>query len=311
MNRRKFLRNALLGLAGATLVPSILNDNDTYAIARPANKPSPDEWSDDRITISWIGHATVLMNFYGEWIITDPVMFERVGVYFLGSTWGPSRYSYPALFIHELPKPSLVLLSHAHMDHTDYLTLKTLTEKYPGQIDMVTSYLTRDVTEDLQWRSVTEIDWGQSHEIRGLKIKAMEVRHFGWRFPWEKDRARGFVKEGRSYNAYLLEKNNKKVLFGGDTANTDKLDILKYEDIDVAIMPIGAYRPWRSMHCNPEEALIMANRIKAKYFIPIHCATFQQGREPKDEPLKWLKKSAPNYNINLGLDDIGKTFVMA
>ncbi|MGE5365361.1 MAG: MBL fold metallo-hydrolase [Bacteroidota bacterium] len=310
MNRRKFLKNSILGAAGTLLIPRLTGSEDTFAITRPEYKPSPEEWSDDRITISWIGHATVLINFYGEWILTDPVFFERVGVYFLGATWGPTRYSYPALSINEIPKPSLILLSHAHMDHTDYLTLRTITEKYPRQIDMITSYMSKDVTEDLKWKSVTEIDWGQSHQVRDVTVKAYEVNHFGWRFPWEKDRSRGFFKDGRSYNAYLIEKNGRKILFGGDTAMTDRLDVLKYEDVDVAIMPIGAYRPWRRVHCNPEEALIMADRIKAKHFIPIHCATFEQGREPKDEPLRWLRQSAVNYNINLGLDNIGKTFVL-
>ena len=128
----------------------------------------------------------------------------------------------------------------------------------------------------MPWKSLTELDWGEKFSIHDINIKAYEVRHFGWRFPWEKDRSKGFFKDGRSYNAYVLERNGKKVLFGGDTAMTDKLDILKDENIDVAIMPIGAYRPWRRAHCNPEEALILANRMEAKYFIPIHCNTFEQ-----------------------------------
>ena len=76
-------------------------------------------------------------------------------------------------------------------------------------------------------------------------------------------------------------------------------------------MPIGAYQPWRRNHCNPEEALIMADEhLKAKYFIPIHTKTFKQGTEPILEPLNWLKESVVNYNIKLGLDDIGQTFTI-
>jgi hypothetical protein len=64
-------------------------------------------------------------------------------------------------------------------------------------------------------------------------------------------------------------------------------------------------------HCNPEEALKMASdHIGAKYFIPIHTKTFKQGSEPIDEPLTWLNNSVINYNIKLGLDDIGKTFTL-
>jgi L-ascorbate metabolism protein UlaG (beta-lactamase superfamily) len=86
---------------------------------------------------------------------------------------------------------------------------------------------------------------------------------------------------------------------------------MKDKNIEIAIMPIGAYQPWRKNHCNPEEALIMADEhIGAKYFIPIHTKTFKQGSEPIDEPLTWLSDSVKKYNIKLGLDDIGKTFTL-
>lgn len=79
--------------------------------------------------------------------------------------------------------------------------------------------------------------------------------------------------------------------------------------VEVAIMPIGAYRPWRKNHCNPEEALIMASEhLKAKHFIPIHTKTFKQGTEPINEPLNWLIESSKNYSINIAIYDIGQTF---
>ena len=76
-------------------------------------------------------------------------------------------------------------------------------------------------------------------------------------------------------------------------------------------MPIGAYRPWKWNHCNPEEALMMAcNHIRAKYFIPIHTKTFRQGIEPVEEPLRWLSESEKNYNIKIVIRDIGETFTL-
>ncbi|WP_348260081.1 MBL fold metallo-hydrolase, partial [Salmonella enterica] len=89
--------------------------------------------------------------------------------------------------------------------------------------------------------------------------------------------SRGYIKDGRSFNAYIVDYGGSKILFGGDTAMTDKFNAAKNENIDIAIMPIGAYNPWRRNHCNPEEALLMANDIGAKYFIPIHTKTFKQG----------------------------------
>ena len=218
----------------------------------------------------------------------------------------------PALTVDEIPKPDIILLSHAHMDHMDYETLSTIVGKYPNQIDCITAYNTADVIAELEWKSLQEIDWNEETELQNIKFKALEVKHFGWRYPWEKDRSKGYMSDGRSFNAVLMEKNGKKILFGGDTAYHDLFKPLKDENIEIAIVPIGAYEPWRKNHCNPEEALIMADEhIGAKYFIPIHTKTFKQGSEPIDEPLTWLNNSAPNYNIKLAIDDIGKTFTLS
>ena len=314
LNRRKFLKRIFTASIGSLLVPPIFlrSSNQQAAQALPAEfKPSPELWLDDEITLAWIGHSTVLINFYGVKILTDPVLFERIGLFFLGMTFGPQRYSAPALELDEIPKPDLILLSHAHMDHMDYHTLLTITDKFPNDIDCITAYNTSDVISDLKWKSLQEMDWGTEVEMLGIKFKAYEVNHFGWRYPWEKDRSKGYMEDGRSYNAYVLERNGKRILFGGDTAFTELFQKVNSGSIDIAIMPIGAYVPWKKFHCNPEEALIMAcEHLKAKYFVPIHCSTFKQGTEPTDEPLTWLNKSYKNYNIELGWDKIGQTFVL-
>jgi L-ascorbate metabolism protein UlaG (beta-lactamase superfamily) len=310
MKRRNFLKRGIVLFLGTLFFPDLINQNNrTNAAAIPSHKPDPSEWKNDEINIAWIGHATVLINFYGKIILTDPVLYERVGLYFLGLTWGPARITHPALTIDEIPKPDLILLSHAHMDHMDYATLSDITEMYPGKIDCITAFNTRDVIEDLKWKSLQEMDWGEQLEFNGISLRAVEVTHFGWRYPWERDRSRGYMDNGRSYNAYLLERIGKKILFGGDTAWTESFKQLSEEKVDVAIMPIGAYRPWKMNHCNPEEALIMADEhLNSKYFIPMHTKTFKQGTEPILEPLNWLNESVSNYNIQLGLNDIGLTF---
>jgi len=309
MKRRNFIKNSVIAGLGSIIVsPFIADSQKALAIIKPSHTPEPENWSNDKITLSWIGHSTILMNFYGTWILTDPVFFERIGIYWLNTNWGPSRFSHPALEFDKIPKPDILLLSHAHMDHMDYLTLKEFANKFPGQIDFVTSMNTKDIIEDLPWKSVKEIDWNDRYFLNDVNITAKEVKHFGWRYPWENDRSKGNFKDGRSYNAYILEKNGSKILFGGDTAYTHKIENLADEGIDIAIMPIGAYRPWRWNHCNPEEALIMADKIKAKYFIPIHTYTFAQGQEPRGEALTWLNNSASNYKTQVALNEIGQTF---
>ncbi len=308
-NRRKFIKKSFLASFGLLILPKFLLAKSNKQKMFMGEKPKPEKWSNNQINIAWIGHSTVLINFYGTIILTDPVMLNQIGLKVIGLTFGPKRIIPPALTIEELPRPDIVLLSHAHFDHTDYPTLKSITEKFPNKIEVVTAEQTKDVIYDLKWKSVSVIDWKETIEVSDINITAIETKHFGWRFPWEKDRSRGY-KNGRSYNAYLLEKNNKSILFGGDTAMTDKYGIIKDKNIDIAIMPIGAYNPWKDVHCNPEEALIMAENIGAKYFIPIHCKTFRLGAEPYDEPIDWLKNSVKKYNIALGLDTIGETFVL-
>ncbi|HMN17014.1 MAG TPA: MBL fold metallo-hydrolase [Ignavibacteriaceae bacterium] len=310
MNRRRFIRNISLVSAGFLFISEKIQGKEPPLFTE--HKPDPSSWKSDEINIAWIGHSTVLINFFGTIILTDPVFFERIGVSVFGMTFGPSRFTHPALTIDEIPKPDIILLSHAHMDHMDYESLDTITNKYSDQIDCITAYNTADVVAELKWKSLREIDWDEEIELQGIKFKANEVKHFGWRYPWEKDRSNGYMQDGRSYNAVIIEKNGKKILFGGDTAYHELFKPLKDENIDIAIMPIGAYNPWKKNHCNPEEALIMADEhIGAKYFIPIHTKTFKQGMEPVDEPLTWLNESISRYKINLALDDIGKTFTLS
>lgn len=309
MKRKDFISKTFIALAGFILLSK--ENNAKNLPFNVKSKPNPSQWKDSEINIAWIGHSTVLINFYGKIILTDPVLFERVGINLFGITFGPTRLTKPALEIFEIPKPDLILLSHAHMDHMDISTLKYFSKKYPYEIDCLTAFYTKDVIEDMKWKSLSELDWNEEVEVAGLKIKAIEVKHFGWRYPWERDRSKGYMKNGRSYNAYLIERFDKKIFFGGDTAMTDLFKPLKDENVEIAIMPIGAYKPWRRNHCDPEEALIMAdNHIGAKYFIPIHTKTFKQGSEPIEEPLQWLQNSIPNYKISLAVKDLGETLTL-
>jgi L-ascorbate metabolism protein UlaG (beta-lactamase superfamily) len=310
--RRKFIKQGGLAALGMMMAPSLLQ---AAAVKKngmiiPGHKPNPAGWDDNSVNLAWLGHSTILMNFYGTWILTDPVLFKRLGIPLKKNSIGPKRLTASALSFDEIPKPDIILLSHSHMDHMDLLSLKRLTAKYRCELHCVTSYKTKDVIEDMPFKSLQEIDWGQELSISGVNVKALEVKHFGWRFPWERDRSKG-NQEGRSYNAYLIEKNGKRILFGGDTAMTGALKSAGIDRVDIAIMPVGAYYPWKDVHCNPEEALQMARDVNARYFVPIHCNTFKLGFEPFDEPLQWLRKSVSQYPCTLAIDEIGKSFLLA
>src|SRR5687768_13559073 len=94
-------------------------------------RPSPSEWKDDVLTGSCLGHATVLMNFCGVRVITDPVFSKRVGIGIAPCILGPKRYVQPALRVHEFPPPDVIVISHAHFDHLDRPSLRKFSRNTP------------------------------------------------------------------------------------------------------------------------------------------------------------------------------------
>lgn len=247
----------------------------------------------------------MLMNLFGTWILTDPVLFDNFGVRILGLTIGPRRYVQPALSIEEIPKPDIVLLSHAHIDHMDIQTLGAISERFPGMVDVVTASNTSDVINDMPWRSLNEMDWNERTSMHGCELRALQVKHNGNRFPGEPCRSKGYRRRGRSYNGYLLERNGIRIVFGGDTAYTKAFDEINH-DVDVAIMPIGAYEGYHDDHCTPEEALAMTEMMRARHVVPIHHATFKMSPEPRLEPITRLKRAVRSSKTNLAMQDVGQ-----
>ena len=174
LNRRRFLRRGILATIGSFLFPKLIfpKDDKTSILEY---KPIPKEWTNSELNIAWIGHSTVLINFYGTIILTDPVLMDRVGLYIAGTSFGPSRLTPPALSVDEMPKPDIILLSHAHMDHMDYPTLKKITNKFPNSISAITAHLTMDVINDLKWESLVSMDWTDKLELKGSNSQHLRL----------------------------------------------------------------------------------------------------------------------------------------
>ncbi|HEU4699038.1 MAG TPA: MBL fold metallo-hydrolase [Gemmatimonadales bacterium] len=264
---------------------------------RPApRRPDPTTWRDDRITLAWLGHATVLLNVYGTWLLTDPALASRVGLAIPGITFGPRRLVAPALLAHELPRLDGVLLSHAHMDHTDMATLRRL----PRGTAAVVQIGNRDLVR--RFRAVHEVGWGEAVEIGGVRIEATPARHWG---------ARMITDRHRGYGGFLLQARGRTLLFAGDTAHTDRFVPLgRRHAIDVAMLPIGAYDPWIANHASPEEAWAMGRDLRARWVVPIHHATFRLSREPVDEPIRRLLTAAGPARDRVVVTEIGQTWTL-
>lgn len=253
------------------------------------------ETSKPFFSATWIGHSTVLIQIGDSTILTDPVMFDRIGLYVLGYTVGLQRYTKPAIPVEKLPKIDIVLLSHAHIDHMDMETLNWLTERSPNQVNCITAKNTADIINDLKWKTLTELDWNESISINGVNIIGREVLHNGWRLPGEKCRRDGYKRTGRSYNGYVIERDGLRIAFGGDTAYTKSFT--QFGNVDVSIMPIGAYQGYSDNHCTPEEALQMTKMMKSPVILPIHFGTFHQSSEPVWEPIHRLIKYTEGIEI--------------
>jgi L-ascorbate metabolism protein UlaG (beta-lactamase superfamily) len=314
--RRKFLKylaagtSATLGGAGWWLHSSrqraarwlrmMMADAKRHIGPSPV-KPDPAKWSDNQITLAWLGHSTVLLNFYGIRILTDPALANRIGISLGFGTAGPKRYIAPALRFKDLPPIDVLLISHAHMDHLDLPTLS----RFPSSTFAVTAKITQDLLAAAGLHQISELGWKQRVTFQNqkgkLEIEAIQVKHWGRRWPSEME---------RGYNGYILRREGKAILFGGDTALTPAFsEIGSKGPFQVAVMPIGAYRPWIWNHATPEQALEMANTARARYLLPVHHQTFRLSDEPMIEPIQRLEHALAGEPERLALSKVGETFV--
>lgn len=259
----------------------------------PIHRPVPAEWPDDALTAAWLGHASVIMNYFGTWLITDPVLADRIGIRIAGITMGPRRLTRPALRPGELPRLDLILISHAHMDHLDLATLC----RFPRDTRVITHRGVGDLLRRFQ--QVDELGWGESVTHHGLTVEGVGARHWG---------ARKIHDQQRGFGGFLLEKSGARVLYAGDTAYTDLYRKYAARPIDLAILPIGAYDPWIANHANPEEAWKMGREMGAEHIMPVHHSTFRLSREPMDEPMRRLLIAAGAEEHRIVAREIGQSW---
>lgn|SRR5579871_4827658 len=186
-----------------------LSEERKRVVAPSPRTPNLSAWPQEGLHAAWIGHSTVLIRVDGFTILTDPVLYTRVGIKIGPWTVGLKRLVQPAIHLPELPVPDLILLSHAHMDHLDRPSLRKLENR---GTTVITAANTRDLIRANRYSSVHELKWGESRQVGPANVRAFEVKHWG---------ARAHTDVHRGYNGYLIEAERHRIVFGGDTAYTD------------------------------------------------------------------------------------------
>ncbi len=200
----------------AVVMSELISEAGPYQDASPpTGQLHPAAWPDRTLTIADLGHAALLMNWYGVRVLSDPTLFNRVGLS-IGSllTIGPHRYSAPPLAPAQLQNLDVILITHAHMDHLDLPSLRVL----PKSAVVIACSGCGELIRPLGFTDVRELRWGEHTEVKGLSVTAMGAKHWGVRWP-PMGRAYG-------YNSYLLERGGTRMLLACDSAYTPLFDTL-------------------------------------------------------------------------------------
>lgn len=269
----------------APQVPFVQNDGG-YLKENPA-PPS----------VTWIGHATVLVQDQGDIWLTDPN--------FSDSVFWIKRFRPPGIPLEKIPPPKFVVISHNHYDHLDEATIKRLPKE-------TVAFVPRGLKTWMQERGhekTVELDWWESTSLGDWKLTFLPSQH------WSR---RGFSTDTALWGAWLVEGHGRRYFFAGDTGYFYGFREFgkKFGPIDVVMMPIGAFAPrWfmQYQHTNPAEAVQAFEELRGKFLIPIHWGTFDQADEPLDEAARLLKSELerrPDLQERVRLLAIGERFVI-
>ncbi len=258
--------------------------NDGAALRGPQGGP----------TVTWVGHATLLIQLDGVNLLTDPQWSERASPVPFG---GPRRVTRPGLRFEDLPPIHLVLISHDHYDHLDVATVKRLAAAH--QPRFIVPLGLKAWFADLGISDVEEMDWWETGAQRGLTVTCLPAQHFSGRTLWDRNR--------RLWSGWAVAGRARRFFFAGDTAYYDVFKEIgaRLGPFDLVAAPIGAYLPaaiMKSGHTTPEEALQVFEDVRGRAFVPIHWGTFDLADEPLDEPP--LRLSAEARRRGLGPDRV-------
>lgn len=250
-----------------------------------------------RSAVTWIGHATALMQCSGVNVLTDPIFSHRASPLRFA---GPQRHQPPGLALRELPRIDLVLVSHNHYDHLDDASARALHTQPGGPPQFVVPLGLKAWFAARGIRSVVELDWWQTHSLRGPKgpvdVVLVPAQHWS---------ARGLGdRMATLWGGFAVFGPDCHWFYAGDTAYSREFSRMRESfalrqsgaqggGFDLALLPIGSYEPrWfmAGQHVNVEEALQIHRDLGAKRSLGVHWGTFALTDEPLDEPPQRLAR---------------------
>jgi N-acyl-phosphatidylethanolamine-hydrolysing phospholipase D len=250
------------------------------------------------VSVTWIGHATVLVQMGGLNILTDPHFSERT---FAVQFAGPKRRVALPTTLAELPRIDLVVISHNHYDHLDTNTVKAL-QSQPGGPPIFAAPLGIDLwLKDQGVTRVERFDWWDTKKLLGVDVHFVPAQHWSSRSP--------FDRNATLWGGWVIKEipsaadKGKSMFFAGDTGySKDFLDIgARFGEFDIALIPVGAYLPrWfmKDQHVDPEEAVRIHQDVKAKWSMGVHWGTFELTDEALDQPILDLAKALDQLKVS-------------
>ena len=242
-------------------------------------RPPPLERADD-IIVTFVGHATFLIQTGAGNLLTDPFFSRRASpVPFAG----PRRSRAPGVRIEDLPPIATILLSHNHYDHCDLAALRALARRFDPLL--VTPLGNARFGRAAGMRRVEELDWWQQLDTGAMRVVATPAQHFSARHPFDRNEA--------LWAGFRIEVAGRRLYFAGDSGYGPHFKEIgaRLGPPDLALLPIGAYEPrWfmKDIHMNPEEAVAAHLDVGSRLSVAMHHATIQLTPEPIDAPAQAL-----------------------
>lgn len=235
--------------------------------------------------LTYVGHATLLLEFAGIRVLTDPNFDPRLGGFL-------RRVSAPGIALDQLPKLDALLLTHAHADHLSFQSLNAL----PRDIPLFAPPAVERWLRKRGYTHAVPVPPGEQVTIGHVTIHAATAKHLGNRY--------GIDRWRSAANMYLLDAGTATCFFAGDTALTDDSHVMverlvtdRGRRLDVALLPIG-HAPWwkpgfRRGHLTSADALELFGRLDARWFIPYHWGTFNHVTSTAHDAIGVLRKLVP------------------